>query len=199
MSGLLLLGAAAYLVGSIPFGLVVARVKGIDLRSVGSGNIGAANAFRTLGPVGGVLVLLLDGAKGWGMATLGATPAARVVAGIGAIAGHNWSFFLGGKGGKGIATTFGVMLALSPSATLAAALVWGVVVGITRYASVGSLAAATTFPLALWWRGAPAAYLGLGLLAAVFAFVRHRGNIANLLAGRELKIRGKGAGPQPGE
>lgn len=198
---LMLLCAAAFLVGSIPFGLVVGRlVKGVDLRQVGSGNIGAANAFRALGPVLGALVLLLDGLKGYLPVKLtgcmfallahdGPSPAAaQVIVGLAAIVGHNNSIYLGFKGGKGIATMFGVLLALSPAATLFAAVTWGLVVGATRYASLGSLSAATSIPLYFIFTRAPVPYVLFGVLACALAFVRHRSNICNLLTGRELRL-----------
>jgi glycerol-3-phosphate acyltransferase PlsY len=207
-STLMLLSAAAYLVGSIPFGLVVGKLaKGVDLRQVGSGNIGAANAFRTLGPVLGVLVLILDGLKGTLPVTLVATmfsllghgdpspAAAEVIVGLSAITGHNNSVYLGFKGGKGIATMFGVLLAISPSATLFAALSWALVMALTRYASASSLTAATTIPLYFMWTQAPRPYVLFGMLACILAFVRHRSNIRNLLAGRELRI-GQKRGPE---
>jgi len=210
-----LLATLAFLAGSIPFGLVLARVmKGIDLRNYGSGNIGAANAFRALGPIGGTLVLLLDGFKGWGMVWLAAhlfgcppswmaevsgmtlglewieptAPLAQVVVGLAAIIGHNNSLYLGFKGGKGIATTFGVMLAISPSATLVAALVWLAAVGLTRYSSVGSLSAALAIPITLHFQCAPKEYVAFGLIACAFAFLKHKKNIRNLLRGEELKL-----------
>lgn len=207
---LALLCAAAFLVGSIPFGLLVGRVlRGVDLRHVGSGNIGAANAFRSLGPFYGVLVLLLDAVKGFlpvllagrmfALLSAGQGPApatAEVWVGLCAIVGHNNSVFLGFKGGKGIATMFGVLLALSPPATLIAALVWGGVIALTRYASVASLAAATSIPLTFMAYGAPTAHVVFGMLACVLAYWRHRGNLANLAQGRELRIGGAQAAPR---
>ena len=199
---LLLLCAAAFLVGSIPFGLVVGRLRGVDLRALGSGNIGAANAFRTLGAGAGLVVLLLDGAKGWGCVTLAGalfalpgasdgapSPAlAQVLVGLSAIVGHNNSIYLGFKGGKGIATMFGVLLALSPTATGVAAVTWLTVLVLTRYASVASLAAAASIPLCFAWHGAPMAWLGFGIVAFVMALVRHRSNLVNLAQGREPRF-----------
>ena len=205
---LIMLCMAAFLVGSIPFGLVVGQlVKGVDLRKVGSGNIGAANAFRTLGPVLGVGVLLLDALKGYVPVILAGRMfamfamfapqhvpgphAAEVVVGLCAIIGHNNSIYLGFKGGKGIATMFGVILALSPTATLFAALTWGCVMATTRYASLSSLCAATSIPLYLMFTHAPTAYVMFGMLSCVLAFVRHRTNIQNLVSGRELRFSSK--------
>lgn len=199
---LLLLCAAAFLVGSIPFGLVIGWVaRGVDLRAVGSGNIGAANAFRTLGPALGVTVLLLDAAKGWAPVTLAGTmfallgraggpeaATAQVLVGLSAIVGHNNSVYLGFKGGKGIATMFGVLLALSPAATLTAALTWLGALALTRYASVASLAAATSIPVWFMASGAPAPHVYFGVLSCALAFVRHRKNLQNLIQGREPRF-----------
>lgn len=203
---LMLLCAAAYLVGSIPFGLVVGRLAGVDLRREGSGNIGAANAFRTLGPAGGLAVLALDYAKGLLPVLLtehlfpppgaGAMPpcsaTACVLVGVACIVGHNNSLYLGFRGGKGIATTFGVITGLSFWSALAAAVVWFITVGITRYASVASLAAMLTLPIALAWLHAPWQYIIFGTLAFVLAAVRHKGNLARLVRGEEPPMFGRG-------
>lgn len=208
---LALLCLAAYLLGSIPFGLVVGRVvRGVDLRQVGSGNIGAANAFRSLGAPLGVAVLALDAVKGYLPVTLAGTmfallgragspcPAtAQVLVGVSAIVGHNSSIYLRFKGGKGIATMFGVLLAMSPTATLVAALVWAVALALTRYASVGSLCAAASIPVYFAWSGAPSPHLMFGVVACAMAFVRHRSNIRNLIAGRELRFGAGGQGSSP--
>lgn len=199
---LLLLAGAAFLLGSIPFGLVVGiLVKGVDLRKVGSGNIGAANAMRNLGPVLGVVTLLLDAFKGYLPVTLAgrmfsllATPhspspaMAEVVVGLFAIVGHNNSIYLGFKGGKGIATMFGVVLAINTGATLVAALAWVTGFALTRYSSVGSLSAAVSIPIYLMFARAPTPHVVFGMLACILAFVRHRSNIKNLLSGRELRV-----------
>ncbi|HXE73307.1 MAG TPA: glycerol-3-phosphate 1-O-acyltransferase PlsY [Candidatus Nitrosotenuis sp.] len=184
----------SYLLGSIPFGLIVARRHNVDLRKVGSGNIGAANAFRALGPAGGAAVLALDGLKGVVAVTLAhfallpgfLVPFAQVACGLAAILGHNYPVFLGFKGGKGIATSFGVLLALSPQVALMAGLLWLGMVALTRYSSVGSLAASLATPfLMVLYRQHPA-YVLFGILAALLAFYRHRSNIQRLLAGQEL-------------
>lgn len=208
-SSLLLICAAAFLIGSIPFGLVVGQLAcGVDLRRIGSGNIGAANAFRTLGPALGVIVLLLDAVKGWVPVTLAGTmfamlggaggpgaATAQVLVGLSAIVGHNNSIYLGFKGGKGIATMFGVLLAISPTATFTAALTWLAALALTRYASVASLAAATSIPLWFVMNGAPAPHVCFGVLACVLAFVRHRTNLRNLARGREPRF----GAPKPPE
>lgn len=192
--GLLL---ACYLIGSIPTGLLVSRrMGGVDLRKVGSGNIGATNAFRALGPTGGLLVLAGDGLKGFLAVQLALfalapgllLPVVQVLFGGAAIVGHNWSLFLGFKGGKGIATSLGVLLALSPEVAAMAALLWVAVVALTRYSSLASLAAAVAVPILMIVQGENPVYLVFGILAAAFALYRHQGNLQRLMKGEELAL-----------
>ncbi len=194
VSVLLILGS--YLLGAIPFGLFVTRaITGRDIRAEGSGNIGAANVFRVVGPGLGVIVLALDLIKGavpvLVARRLDVGPWMVVAAGIAAIAGHDWSVFLGGRGGKGIATSYGVILALSPLAGGIAAALWVVVAVVTRYASLASLLGVLSVPLVMWIAREPAEHLVFGVVAAVFAFYRHRSNIGRLLRGEELRITGR--------
>ncbi|HET7038881.1 MAG TPA: glycerol-3-phosphate 1-O-acyltransferase PlsY [bacterium] len=189
----------AYLVGSLPTGLFVVRLlRGEDIREHGSGNVGAANVFRVAGLPVALLVLALDMAKGAFPVLLarswGASIPVTALAGLAAIAGHNWSVFLRFGGGKGIATSFGVLLALSPWAAAAAALVWAVVVALTRYASLGSLLGMAAVPPVMGARGEPAAHLGFAALALLFAVYKHRGNIVRLRLGTELRITGRRGG-----
>lgn len=182
-----------YLIGSLPTGLIVIRlVKGLDIRSLGSGNIGATNVYRVAGLPTALLVLAVDMVKGalpvFLARTWGRPEAVVVLAGVAAIAGHNWSVFLRFAGGKGIATSFGVLLQLSPTTAVVAASVWAVVAIITRYASLASLLAVATVPLVMWRRDEPVAHLSFGALTLVFAVYKHKANIARLLRGRELKI-----------
>ncbi|ADU51221.1 acyl-phosphate glycerol-3-phosphate acyltransferase [Thermaerobacter marianensis DSM 12885] len=183
----------AYLLGSLPFGLwLVKATRGVDIRRYGSGNIGTTNVLRVAGPRVAALVLLADAAKGWLPVVLARVAAlgepAAVLAGVAAMAGHSWSVWLGGKGGKGVATGLGVLLGLDYRAALAAFVVWIVVVAASRYSSLGSMAAAVSVPLwmALWQ--APAAHLAFAVAAAVVVVVRHRANIGRLLRGEELPI-----------
>lgn len=188
----------AYLLGAVPIGLLIVRaVTGRDIRAEGSGNIGATNVFRVAGPVLGVGVLLLDLAKGAAPVliarVLSVSAAGTVAAGLAAIIGHNWPVFLKGKGGKGIATSYGVLLALSPVTGVIAAAIWLTVVGITRYASLASLVGVASVPITMALRGEPGAYLLYGLLALAFAVYRHRPNIQRLIRGEELPIFGRKA------
>jgi glycerol-3-phosphate acyltransferase PlsY len=183
----------AYVLGSVPWGLWLVRaLRGVDVRQHGSGNIGVANVYRVAGPWVGALVLAADALKGAAPVIVAAwatgSAAWSVAAGITAIAGHNWSVFLGFRGGKGIATSFGVLLALSTTAALAAAAVWIVVVAATKYASLGSLLGLLSLPVTMSIVGAPAEHLGFALIAIVAGFYQHRANIHRLLSGTENRI-----------
>lgn len=186
----------AYLLGAVPFGLLVVRAaSGRDIRNEGSGNIGASNVYRVAGPAVGVTVLALDLLKGLLPVVvsqrLGLDSATTIAAGLAAIAGHNWSVFLRGEGGKGVATSYGVLLALSPAAGLIAAGIWVAVILITRYASLASLLGVLSVPVVMRLRSEPAVHLAFGVAVVVFAFYRHRANIGRLLRGQELRIAGR--------
>jgi glycerol-3-phosphate acyltransferase PlsY len=183
----------SYLIGAIPTGLIVVRLlTGEDIRRHGSGNIGTVNVLRVAGTGTAVVVLAVDILKGMVPVMLAVRmglPSWTVVAGgLAAIAGHNWSVFLKFQGGKGIATSFGVLLALSWPAAAVAGAVWVVVVAITRYSSLGSLLAVVSVPLSLRWLRQPDAYVYFGIIAALFAVYRHRANIQRLVTGTELHI-----------
>ncbi|HRO13382.1 glycerol-3-phosphate 1-O-acyltransferase PlsY [Amaricoccus sp.] len=185
----------AYLLGSIPFGVLITRALGLgDLRSIGSGNIGATNVLRTGHKGAAAATLLLDAAKG-AVAVLAARAlageAAAMVAGFAAFLGHLFPVWLGFRGGKGVATFLGIMLALAWPAGLAACATWLAVAAATRFSSLAALAAAALAPLWLWLFGRPDA-IWLGLALAALVWVRHRANIGRLLAGSEPRI-GKGA------
>jgi glycerol-3-phosphate acyltransferase PlsY len=186
------LGVGAYVAGSIPFGVLVARAKGVDLRTIGSGNIGATNVARALGKGWAIAVLLGDAAKGFVPVMLGRrlgfSPAAISVAGLSAIIGHMFTLFLRGRGGKGVATSLGVALALSPVAALLGFGVYVIVFAATRLSSLGSLLGVWTFSLFFVFRDAPAPPLiGLALGGAALVTLRHRQNIARLLRREEKR------------
>ncbi len=199
MSGLLpllLLPFFAYLLGSIPFGLVLTRIfAGADLRRLGSGNIGATNVRRVAGTRLGVTTLVLDLSKGMLPAVLAARladPAAMAGAaycglvGFAAFAGHLFPVYLKGRtGGKGVATAIGVFLALTPAAIGISLLCFVLLVCLTDRVSVGSLGAAAMLPLLVHWTGKPLALSFWALAVAGSIFWAHRANIARLLAGRE--------------
>jgi glycerol-3-phosphate acyltransferase PlsY len=214
----LLVALAAYLLGSIPSGYLVAKAKGVDIRTVGSGNIGATNVFRILGKPAGVLVLLMDALKGFcavvlvvnyyhelhdvwpRVFTLGEVADAQlrehlgITAGLCAVLGHNYTCWLRFKGGKGIATTGGVYAALAPLAVGIAFGAWLILFVVTRYVSVASLAAAVALPTAVWLTTGS---LVLGLVTTalgLLAIYKHKANIRRLLDGKENRLSFKHKG-----
>lgn len=178
----------AYLIGAVPFGFVMCRqLKGIDLRQVGSGNIGATNAMRVLGKPLGLLAFLLDTFKGYAPAAfLGeGDPSWQVACGAAAVCGHVWPIYLRFKGGKAVATGFGAILAIDPVIVATSGLVWLLALLVFGYVSVSSIAMGLAFPATAWWRGEPPVVIfGTGLLTLLI-LVRHRSNMRNLLAGKE--------------
>jgi acyl phosphate:glycerol-3-phosphate acyltransferase len=190
---------AGFVLGSIPFGsLLASRVAGVDLRAVGSGNVGAANAFRSAGPGIGLAVLCLDVAKGaaavWLARTLGVSEAVVVGAGVAAVVGHVKSPWLRFRGGKGVATACGVFLMLAPTATLAALVVFAAVAWWTKYASLASVVA-TAF-LLTWlfmWQTELAILLGAVFVAAIIVW-RHRENIERIRRGVEPRLGDRSQG-----
>mgnify|MGYP000848407274 FL=1 len=192
MLGAILAIIASYLIGSIPFGLLVGKLwANLDVREYGSGNIGTSNVLRTVGPAAAIIVFALDVAKGAVavyLGTLAGGEFVRIMAGVAAIAGHNWPIYLKFKGGKGIATSLGAVISLTPVIALILLGLWIAIVGITRYISLGSLAAAVLFPIFLIISHAPLTYVLAGVLISAFAIYRHRSNIQRLLAGTEHKI-----------
>lgn len=188
-----LLLIAAYLIGSIPTGLILGKaIWKKDLRQYGSHNIGATNAWRILGKKAGLLIFILDFLKGQVGVLLGAwlfaLPGAMVLGGFAAIIGHMFPIFLGFKGGKGVATALGVITALMPKVTAIVFIVWLVLTLITRYVSVASIVAAVLTPILAAVFKEPLIYFLFALLAAVVIVFRHRENIQRLKAGRENKF-----------
>jgi glycerol-3-phosphate acyltransferase PlsY len=190
----------AYLLGSLPTGFLAAKAKGIDIRTVGSGNIGATNAMRVLGKPAGIFVLLMDAVKGftavwlpvWLQPMLNLPPADldnhRIIAGICAVLGHNYTCWLKFKGGKGIATSAGVYFALAPLAAGIAAAVSVLTILATRYVSVGSIAAALALPTAVWFTRESLLLRLVTIALGALAIYKHKGNIQRLLAGTESRI-----------
>lgn len=192
---LALVALAAYLLGSVPFGIVMARLFGLgDLRQIGSGNIGATNVLRTGNRPAAALTLILDAGKG-GIAVLIARALfaedAAQVAGFAAFLGHCFPVFLRFQGGKGVATFIGTLLALWWPAGLGACLIWLLVAAVTRYSSLSALVAAVLAPVVVQLTGRPEATV-LCVLLATLIVTRHRENIQRLLAGTETKIGKKG-------
>ncbi len=188
---------AAYLLGSIPFGIIVAAAFGkADPRSAGSRNIGATNVGRTAGRAAGILTLILDIGKGvapmLALRLLFPDPRLMTLTGIAAIAGHLFPVFLGFKGGKGVATSCGVMFVVSPVATLLALAVFAVVVLAKRYVSLGSIIASASLPVFLSVLPGARVYVPMGVAVSILIIVKHRENIKRLVAGTENKFGRKG-------
>lgn len=201
---ILVSAVGGYLSGSLPFGYWAGKLKGIDIRQHGSGNIGATNVFRVLGKGMGIPVFFLDALKGWlpawlaGLwlqqqgAALELVSAAAVVAGLAAVLGHMFTFWLGFKGGKGVATTAGVLLGIAPLAMLGGLAVWLLFFFTTRYVSLASMMAGVgvvaTMAITMARSGRwDLVMLGFGVLIMLLVIVRHRSNITRLLAGTESK------------
>lgn len=180
--------------GSVPSGLwLVQAFHGIDIRNYGSKNIGTTNVFRTVGPKTAVLVLIADAFKGilavGIMSYLFHNPLLDVITALGALLGHNYSLFLGFKGGKGVATALGLLIFMMPNVAVASFGIWLVCVLLTRFVSLGSIMAAIFTPPLAWYLGYPSAYVIFSVIAAFFVVLRHKENIHRLLTGTESKIK----------
>jgi glycerol-3-phosphate acyltransferase PlsY len=190
----------SYLIGSIPWGLIAGRLRGVDVRRYGSGSIGTTNVLRTIGTKSAVVVLALDVLKGVVAIILGhyviGSPTGEMAAGFAVVAGHDWSIFLRFKGGRGVATTLGCVLAMEPLGPVAGIVVFVILVALTRYVSLGSICgslAAVAAIGAFWavdrvpWQN----FLFIAVAVALIIF-QHRDNISRLLAGKESKLGQKG-------
>ncbi len=182
----------AYLIGSIPVGVMLARLKGKDPRKTGSGNIGATNVMRTAGRALGIATLIGDIAKGF-LPTfiairLGMPGEIVAVIGLATFAGHLFPVFLKFRGGKGVATALGVYLAVAPVAIIPCFIVFVVTLLVWRYVSLGSLAGAGIVPFAMYALKVPVEYVWLAIVIAVFVFIKHKDNIERLIKGQEHKI-----------
>jgi glycerol-3-phosphate acyltransferase PlsY len=190
---------SGYALGSIPWGLLLPKMfRGIDVRQYGSGNIGASNVFRVVGPTLGVPVFILDTAKGFIPVWLSMQiidPRVGVAAGLGALCGHILTPWLKFRGGRGVATGLGVFIGLAPAPVFLALGVWIVVLALTRYISVASMTAAVSLPILLLlgrWHDWPAIAFGaleLSLVAALLVIIRHVPNIRRLVRGEESRFR----------
>ena len=213
----LICGATAYLLGAVPFGWLLARLKGIDIRAVGSGNIGATNVFRMVSKPLGVVTFMLDFTKGFAAAWVFPAVVARglvgdtvamegnlmdIIFGACAIAGHNWPVYLGFRGGKGVATSAGVLTGLMPLAAGAGLLAWGVVLLFSGYVSVASmLAAVAASATAGWGMRAGLTTLPVAVVLSVLAILvifRHRVNMVRLARGEEHRFARLWIGKRPG-
>ena len=191
---------AAYLVGAVPFGYLIGRMRGVDVRTVGSKNIGATNVYRTVGKRWGLLAFLCDFAKGFVPTLLCSMYASRhpgggfwcenlpVFVGLACVVGHTLTVFMRFRGGKGVATAFGMFLALAPYPTLAAFGVFVVTVWLWHYISLGSILAALVLGAEVWFSPATLLLRVVADLIAVFVVVKHRTNIQRLVKGCENRI-----------
>jgi glycerol-3-phosphate acyltransferase PlsY len=202
------IGGVAYLLGSIPTGFLVAKASGVDIRTMGSGNIGATNVFRIVGKSAGIFVLVFDGLKGYAAcawlpdavlrylgSTLSSQPSTlniddvfHIIGGVCAILGHNYTCWLKFKGGKGIATSAGVLAALVPMALVIILAIWIIVFAVSRYVSMASIAASVALPFAAFFTGNSATIVAVTAAMAALAVYKHRGNIQRLLNGTESRF-----------
>ncbi len=192
----------SFFVGSIPFGVLIGQMRGVDVRAAGSGNIGATNVWRVLGPKAGTAAFVLDVLKGVAGPLLGRwlAPNSEIgiaACGIFAVLGHTFSPFLGFKGGKGISTSLGALFGLLPLVGVLAFAFWGVLLAATRLVSVASIGACLILPVLAWTlpHSTPAAIVAT--LMGVLAFVKHIPNVKRILAGTEPRIGQKKNAPGP--
>lgn len=201
VSTALLLAFCAYLIGSVPFGLLIARARGIDIRRVGSGNIGATNVFRCVGKGWGILTFACDAFKGFASSFLplwlanhsdciSHGRAMALFCACMAVIGHNWPVFLRFKGGKGVAVTVGALLGISPPATGIGMLLWICVFLLSRYVSLASLVAAAGVSVHMWLTREPGEFLlpGVMTILALLIVWRHKSNIHRLATGTEHRF-----------
>ncbi|MDD2271318.1 MAG: glycerol-3-phosphate 1-O-acyltransferase PlsY [Desulfuromonadaceae bacterium] len=193
MLALIIVVVAAYLTGSIPTGLLLGKAYGVDVRNEGSGNIGATNLYRTVGRKIGIITLIGDCLKGLlpvllvKFSTLPPEFAAWV--GLAAFCGHVFSIFLRFKGGKGVATALGVFLALAPLAVVIALVLFTLLMYIWRYVSLGSIIAAATMPLAVYFLGGTPTVTAVTFVIAAIVIIRHSDNIRRLISGTENRFK----------
>lgn len=189
---LIVLFVISFIIGSIPTGLLIAKTKEIDLRKVGSGNIGATNVLRAVGKEAAILTLIGDMAKGIAPVVMGKFFGFGIfdagILGISAILGHNFSFFLKFKGGKGVATSLGVLLAFSPHVALLTITIWLLTVKRTRYSSLSALIAFGLLPLSIYILDYSKEKMIIAIAITVLIFIRHTANIKRLMQGTESKI-----------
>lgn len=192
LSDFFILCLIPYLVGSIPCGVLLARAQSVDIRSQGSGNIGATNVARVLGKRAGLLTLLGDVLKGflvvWGASQLYQSPAMIALAGLMVFLGHLYSIFLKFRGGKGVATSLGLFSYTMPWPTLCAVGVFAICLWVSGYVSMGSIMAAVSLPLFAIYFKLPLPYIYLAIIVGLFTLQRHYGNIIRLIEGTESRF-----------
>ncbi len=183
----------SYIIGSIPFGVIISRLKGIDPRKVGSGNIGTTNVLRSAGVLPAIFTLLLDGGKGAISVLISkaidpSSVFAGYIAGFASIMGHNFPVFLRFKGGKGVATTFGVLFVILPEIGIISMLIWLIVAISTRYSSLSALISLGLLPVTVFVISPTTINIIFSLLLSILIIIRHRYNIKMLISGRERRI-----------
>ncbi|MSO43775.1 MAG: glycerol-3-phosphate 1-O-acyltransferase [Thermoleophilia bacterium] len=191
---------AAYFLGAMPFALLAGKMKGVDLRAAGSGNLGATNVFRNLGRTAGIVVMALDIAKGVGAVLIAESLTGApwpMVAGAVAIIGHVFPVWTKFRGGKGVAVGAGVLIGLAPAAAGVMIGIWVVLVLVTRYVSVASIIAALSAAPLAWAFGTPWSYVGFVALVSLVVIGTHRGNIVRLARGEETRISFGRKAPAP--
>jgi len=209
--GHILTALVGYLLGSIPTGFLVAKARGLDIRTTGSGNICATNVVRQFGMGSGVIVLLADALKGWVAVAVVAhlfcnwflaggdavsQERLEMIAGIAAVLGHNFTCWLNFKGGKGIATSAGVLLGLVPLSLLIIFCVWLIVFAASRYVSLASICASLTLPFATWMTGRSPTMIGVTSAMTALAVFKHKSNLQRLIKGTESRFGSNKPAPQ---
>lgn len=193
MGQYLVLFCLSYIFGSVSFGIIFSRIKGVDPRKAGSGNIGATNVMRTAGIFYGVLTLIFDTLKGflpvYFAKYMGFPELTVILSGFASFIGHILPITLKFKGGRGVATAFGVFLGLNPYATLTGVLIFTIVVMIWKYVSLGSLLASLSFPFLLYIFGDSRNKIALAAIVVAIIFLKHRDNIRRLVHGKENKLK----------
>lgn len=190
----------SYLIGSIPSGVLLGKIRGVDVRAYGSGKTGSTNVLRTLGTKAAAIALIADVLKGViavliAKYTLG-SPVGEMAAGFAAIAGHDWSIFIRFQGGRGVATSVGALFVMAPLVAAASLAIFALIVAVTRYASLGSLLGATSAVVIMAVLSAldmaPIVYVIFTAVAVALIIIQHRDNISRLLSGTESKVGQKG-------
>ncbi len=186
----------AYLLGSVPAGYIMGWIKGVDIINQGSGNAGATNVLRVMGKKEAALTLLFDGVKGFLVIYLAEllefSPVFVILSGVLVILGHNWPVFFGFKGGRGIATSLGILVGLSWQVILVMLIPGLIVIAISRYVSLGSITGALMLPFVMYFFDLPYLYIIFGIIMSLMSLIRHKSNIKRLIEGTENKIGQKG-------
>ena len=198
---LILVTITGYILGSLPFSFWLGKFKGVDLRKIGSGNIGATNLARVFGAGWGLFAFILDAGKGFLAVTIAGyifnlfnnNPTSlaliKIIGGIASILGHNYSMWVKFKGGKGVATSSGVFLALAPVPLLFSLVIWMIIFILTRYVSLASIIASVSLPILMWYKNADLPIIVFGCITCALILIRHSSNIKRLIQGKENRFK----------